>query len=295
VNTKKLYTVIAAVLGLLLAYALYNIVKSFVLGYSLDWNFMLYFLPIAIGVTGLLIFVTSSFKRSGLLRLYMCYELFSFPFTALFYVAFFLKDYDEFSLRPQLDWHFYLGIILDLLYVTSCSVGLWFLSKKRVPKINYYGTGADKEGQFVPAAAGLRFANHIIDAVVIVFVLVKSFFSLRYWVDKDMLPESAGWVYFFEILILIIYYLVFESIFNTTASKCATNTTIVNEVGERPAFGQILGRTFCRFIPFEAFSFFNTDARGWHDSIPNTYVVESVDKEDAAVNEITFDAELQNK
>ena len=294
-NTKKLYTVISAVLGLLLAYALYNIVKSFVLGYSPDGNFILYFLPVLTGTTGLLIFVTSSFKKSGLLRLYMCYELFSFPSTVLFYVAFFSRDYNEFSPRPLLDWHFYLGIILDLLYITCCSVGLWYLSKKRVPKISYYGTGADKVGQFEPAGAGLRFANYIIDIVMIIFVAVKSFFSLRYWVDKDMLPETAGMVYILEILLLIIYYLFFEGIFNTTAGKCATNTTIVNEFGERPAFGQILGRTFCRFIPFEAFSFFNAGARGWHDSIPNTYIVESVDKEDAAVNEIAFDAELQNK
>ena len=293
-NTKKTYTAVSAALGLLLAYALYNIIKSCVNGYSLDGNFILYFLPIAIGVTGLLIFVTSSFKKSGMLRLYMCYELFSFPFTVLFYVSFFLKDYDEFSYRPQIDWHFYLGIVLDLLYLTSCSVGLWYLSKKRVPKINYYGTGDDTVGQFNPAGAGLRFANHIIDAVLFVFVLVKSFFSLRYWVDKDMLPESAGSIYFFEILLLIIYYLVFEGIFNTTAGKCATNTTIVNEVGERPTFWQISGRTFCRLIPFESFSFFSAGARGWHDSIPNTYVVESINKEDMEMNEFTLDAETEN-
>lgn len=291
-DTKKLFTVISVVLGLLLAYALYNIVMSFVLGYSLEWKFILYFLPIAIGITGLLIFVTSSFKKSGLLRLYMCYELFSFPFTALFYVAFFSKDYGEFSSRPPVDWNFYLGIILDLLYVLCCSVGLWYLGKKRVPKISYYGTGADKVGQFEPAGAGLRFANRVIDAVMIVFVLVKSFYSLYYWIDKDMLPETTAVLYVFEILLLIIYYLVFEGIFNTTAGKCATNTTIVNENGERPNFGQVLGRTFCRLIPFEAFSFFKADARGWHDSIPNTYVVESIDTDEAAANEITLDAEL---
>jgi uncharacterized RDD family membrane protein YckC len=291
-NTKKTYTVISIVLGLLLAYALYNIVKSFVLGYSLDGNFILYFLPIATGVTGLLIFVTSSFKKSGLLRLYMCYELFSFPFTVLFYVSFFLKDYGEFSYRPQIDWHFYLGIVLDLLYLSSCLAGLWYLSKKRVPKINYYGTGDDIVGQFNPAGAGLRFANYIIDAVMFVFVLVKSFLSLRYWVDKDMLPESAGLIYFFEILLLIIYYLVFEGIFNTTAGKCATGTTIVNELGERPGFAKILGRTFCRLIPFEAFSFFGAEPRGWHDTITNTYVVESINSDDAAMEDIILDAEL---
>lgn len=289
---KKLYTVISAILGALLAYALYNIVMSFVRGYSLEANFLLYFLPVGIGITGLLLFITSGFKKSGLLRLYMCYELLSFPFTAIFYIAFFSKDYDEFSYRPQLDWHFYLGIVLDLLYLVSCLTGLWFLSKKRVPRISYYGTGADKVGQFEPAGGGLRFANHIIDTVMIIFVAVKGVLSLRYWVDKDTLPESAGLIYFFEIVLILIYYAIFEGIFNTTAGKCATNTTIVNDRGERPNFGQVLGRTFCRLIPFEAFSFFGAGARGWHDSIPDTYVVESIDRDDAGADEITLDAEL---
>jgi uncharacterized RDD family membrane protein YckC len=290
---KKIYTVISAILGALLAYALYNIVMSFVSGYSLQANFLLYFLPVGTGITGLLLFITSGFKKSGLLRLYMCYELLSFPFTAIFYIAFFSKDYGESSYRPQLDWHFYLGIVLDLLYLASCFTGLWYLSKRRIPRINYYGTGADKVGQFEPAGAGLRFANRVIDLVLIIFVAVKGVLSLQYWVDKEMLPESAALIYIFEIVLLLIYYTVFEGIFNTTAGKCATNTTIVNERGERPHFGQILGRTFCRLIPFEAFSFFAAGARGWHDSISNTWVVETVDKEEAAANEIILDAELE--
>jgi RDD family len=289
---KKLYTVISAILGALLAYALYNIVMSFVSGYALEWRFILYFLPVAAGITGLLIFLTSGFKKSGLLRLYMCYELLSFPFTVWFYIAFFSKDYGEFSSRPPLDWNFYLGVILDLLYLACCLAGLWYLGKRRIPRINYYGTGADKVGQFEPAGAGLRFANHIIDRVMIIFVVVKAFFSLRYWVDKDTLPESAGIIYVIEIVFVLLYYAVFEVIFNTTAGKCATNTTIVNDRGERPNFGQVLGRTFCRLIPFEAFSFFGAGARGWHDSIPDTYVVESIDRDDAGADEITLDAEL---
>lgn len=291
-DSKKLFTAISIILGLLLGYAFFNIAMSFVNGYSLEPKFILYFLPVGIGITGLFIFITSRFKKSGLLRLYMCYELLSFPFTLVFYIAFFSKDYGEFSYRPQLDWHFYLGIVLDLLYLLSCSVGLWYLSKSRIPRISYYGTGADKVGQFEPAGGGLRFVNHIIDTVMIIFVAVKGVLSLQYWVDKDMVPQSAALVYVLEIALIIIYYAVFEGIFNTTAGKCATNTTIVNERGDRPNFGQVLGRSFCRLIPFEAFSFFGAGARGWHDSIPDTWVVESIDKEEAAANEITLDAEL---
>jgi hypothetical protein len=46
---------------------------------------------------------------------------------------------------------------------------------------------------------------------------------------------------------------------------------VVGELDERPAFSQVVGRTLCRFIPFEVFSFFGE--AGWHDSIPKTQVV----------------------
>ena len=44
-----------------------------------------------------------------------------------------------------------------------------------------------------------------------------------------------------------------------------------DENGTKPRFGQVIGRTLCRFVPFEAFSFFGE--RGWHDKIPKTRVV----------------------
>ena len=293
-SPKKLYTAITAVLGALLLYALYNIIMSFVRGYSLDWQFILYFLPTVAGITGLLIFATSGFKRSGLLRLYMCYELVSFPFTVLFYISFFSRDYGEFTYRPPVDWGFYLGVVLDLLYLASCSVGLWYLSKKRVPKISYFGEGSNRTGQFEPAGGGLRFANLVIDRLLFVFVLFKGA-NNYFWGGSFLGGGYSGLLILFEGAGLIIYYLLLESIFNTTAGKCATNTTIVNNSGQRPGFGQVLGRTFCRLIPFEAFSFFAAGARGWHDSIPNTYVVETVDEEAAALNEITLDAEMNTQ
>lgn len=292
---KKLYTSITVVLGVLMLYALYNIVMSFVRGYSLDGQFILYFLPTGAGITGLLIFATSGFKKSGLLRLYMCYELFTFPFTVLFYVSFFSRDYGEFSYRPPVDWGFYLGIVIDLLYLASCAVGLWYLSKKRVPKITYYGEGSNRTGQFEPAGGGLRFANLVIDRFLFIFVVFKGFNNYFFLGGGFLSGGYSGLLIVIEMAGLIVYYLLLESIFNTTAGKCATNTTIVNNSGQRPGFGQVLGRTFCRLIPFEAFSFLGEGARGWHDSLTNTYVVETVDEEAAALNEITLDAEMNTQ
>jgi uncharacterized RDD family membrane protein YckC len=75
------------------------------------------------------------------------------------------------------------------------------------------------------------------------------------------------------VVILTIYYVPLELLFGRTLGKLVTGTRVVNEQGGKPSVGQVFGRTFARFIPFEAFSFFSADARGWHDSLSKTYVV----------------------
>lgn len=75
---------------------------------------------------------------------------------------------------------------------------------------------------------------------------------------------------------MLLYYIPLEGFFGFTVGKLITGTRVVNEQGGKPRWGQIVGRTFARFIPFEAFSvLFANDGerRGWHDSLPKTYVV----------------------
>jgi uncharacterized RDD family membrane protein YckC len=55
------------------------------------------------------------------------------------------------------------------------------------------------------------------------------------------------------------------------AGKLLFGTFVVSASGAKPAFGQIVKRTLCRYIPFEPFSFFGET--GWHDSISKTRVV----------------------
>ena len=72
-------------------------------------------------------------------------------------------------------------------------------------------------------------------------------------------------------LLIVAYYVFFEGLWGRTPGKLLFGTTVVNEAGGKPTIGQVFGRTLCRFIPFEAFSFFGK--RGWHDSISKTQVV----------------------
>ena len=73
--------------------------------------------------------------------------------------------------------------------------------------------------------------------------------------------------------ILFIYYLFFEGVFGKTIGKMITKTKVISINGDAPDFSDIIGRTLCRFIPFEAFSYLGESGIGWHDSISKTLVV----------------------
>ena len=75
-------------------------------------------------------------------------------------------------------------------------------------------------------------------------------------------------------LILMTYYLIFEGIWARTPGKWLFRTIVVTESGAKPSFEQILGRTLCRLIPFEAFSCLS--GIGWHDKLSKTRVVRYV-------------------
>ncbi len=296
---KNVYTAVTITLGAVFFYSLANLVLNLFNSYGLQPMYLLYFIPVLIGITGLLLFLTSGYKKSGLLRMYMCFQVFNFPFLVFYYYNFFFNRPDEFGVSNiTIPWQFYVSILINILSFAASAAGLWYIGKRRLPKITYFGEGDSKVGQFVPASGGLRFANRLIDGVIIsytVFWAVSSFFSVRRFSsfrDYDI-TDSPALLYLIEIPAILIYYLLLEGVFNTTAGKCATNTTIVNDSGERPGFAKIAGRTFCRLIPFDAFSFFGACARGWHDSIPNTYVVESIDAGDVHEHEITLDAEKE--
>jgi uncharacterized RDD family membrane protein YckC len=79
--------------------------------------------------------------------------------------------------------------------------------------------------------------------------------------------------YAFGIGVMMLYYVPLEVLFGRTLGKLLTGTRVINEAGERPSFGQVLGRTAARFIPFEAFSFLGNNGVGWHDTLSHTRVV----------------------
>lgn len=131
------------------------------------------------------------------------------------------------------------------------------------------------------ASQGKRFANYLIDQVVLVgisllfgialgLVLLYAFPDHIYILDE----ENKLWEYLIGFVLGTIYYSFFEGFTGRSLGKFFTKTMVVTEDGERPDFKTILVRSLCRHIPFNPLSFLSSDTVGWHDKFSGTRVVE---------------------
>ncbi|MEN9604685.1 MAG: hypothetical protein RJB39_370 [Candidatus Parcubacteria bacterium] len=123
----------------------------------------------------------------------------------------------------------------------------------------------------VPASWGKRLSNHLIDIVLILAIEGGMIFGATFIGDRKI----ALGVMILGVASYVLYYLILESMFQTTVGKLITGTKVVNKEGNNPSFLQILGRSFARYIPFEPFSFLMRKyPTGWHDLLSGTYVVD---------------------
>ena len=131
----------------------------------------------------------------------------------------------------------------------------------------------DQPGSLVDASKGRRFGTLVIDYIGLAtfggIIGIAIFVGLGEEVSKSLegLPDLI-----LGIPIALGYYVFFEGLFARTPGKWIFGTKVVSESGSLPTITQVVIRTLCRMIPFEAFSFFG-DKGGWHDTIPKTRVV----------------------
>lgn len=131
------------------------------------------------------------------------------------------------------------------------------------------------------ATHGQRLLHYFVDLIIqyIIALLIGLFLgllsSILEWHAPLNYVSSMGKLEEFLLgyVIMLLYYSTTEYFFSRSIAKFITNTVVVNEDGEKPDLGTILKRSLCRMIPFNHFSFLGGIARGWHDSIPDTYVV----------------------
>ena len=130
------------------------------------------------------------------------------------------------------------------------------------------------------ASGGQRFINYIIDIAIIygvlfilmiLLVFITSFFNYPGFYNwTQNIGNLEGYIVFFSIQIP--YHTFLESYTSRTIAKYITKTMVVDEYGAKIALGTAFKRTLCRLIPFDALTFLG-GSRGWHDSIPDVYVV----------------------
>lgn len=132
------------------------------------------------------------------------------------------------------------------------------------------------------ASQGQRFLNLLLDYVgqIALMMLVGVVIGVISVVTGN--PQLADMFdnmntlteYAFTIVLVLIYYNLFEIFTSRTLGKFITKTIVVDENGNKPEYQIIMIRSLCRLIPFDALSFLGASPRGWHDSISRTYVVQ---------------------
>ncbi len=133
---------------------------------------------------------------------------------------------------------------------------------------------ANEQLSVEPVGRGLRLANLLIDYVCyfILSALVGAGMVLI-WGDAGLSALEQTPDIVLGVIVMCAYYIPMEAAWGRTIGKLITGTKVVDEDGRAPSWAAVIKRTLSRFIPFEAFSFFGKDARGWHDTISRTYVV----------------------
>ncbi len=120
----------------------------------------------------------------------------------------------------------------------------------------------------------VRLLHHFIDRIYLfssvlaagsIFIGGHNFFGLD---EIQMLIIGYGII----ILMPMVYFIICEAGFQQTMGKVATGAYVRSSNGSKAGIGNIIGRSFCRMIPFEAFSYLTDPMSKWHDKFSGTDV-----------------------
>lgn len=139
---------------------------------------------------------------------------------------------------------------------------------------------AASSGKLKIASRGQRLATFLLDYVAIIIgnVAFGLVIGIALVASGNFTKETITTVYLYiqiaSWVLTLSYFVVLEATTGRTIGKLVAGTRVVSADGSDASFGQALGRTACRLIPFEPFSFLmGSEAVGWHDSIPGTRVI----------------------
>ena len=122
------------------------------------------------------------------------------------------------------------------------------------------------------ASSNRRFLNFILDNIAF-RVLTMAIMVATMVAGIDIWPTNRVYEVLLGLSLFMLYYAVQEAFWGRTLAKFITGTKVVTAEGDAPTVQQVIGRTLCRLIPFEAFTFFEKFPVGWHDKFSGTRVV----------------------
>lgn len=134
---------------------------------------------------------------------------------------------------------------------------------------------SDTEKVYEDASKTKRFVNLLIDSIVfyaMAFLLgvFMAIASVDYLIDSNPLLFNV----IIYALFVGVYFLLETSLNGKTVGKYITGTRVIMEDGQDLKPKNILGRSFARLVPFEAFSFLGSQPTGWHDRWSGTRVID---------------------
>lgn len=127
------------------------------------------------------------------------------------------------------------------------------------------------------AGSGKRLLNFWIDRGANYGIGAGLGFLGGIFIEPTLLDSLLGnnlLVYGLGYIIGLIYYTLFEGACGRTLGKLITGTKVLSKDHQPAGFLNILGRSFIRMIPFEAFSIFFGKGSMWHDDWSGTVTVD---------------------
>ena len=276
IREEKIFLSCSLIIGMIALFEIFNFymfIAEASINWLLNWQLLSKIVFPILELAAIIIFLTSQFRRSALLKILMCYHLFILPLH-IAGIKFSFDHAARFNNNLFDNKLFVINLFLTTILMISYIILFRRLSKHQTPRLNYITIGNENIAEFTAVKKGLRFANRLADLTIIFLVLYINIIENRQF--RELFNGTgSGTLIIIEVSLGLYYYLLLEGFFNTTIGKIITGTTIVDIEGKRPRFSRIIVRTLCRFIPFEAFSFLGIAGRGWHDSISETYVVKA--------------------
>ncbi|MBX2924577.1 MAG: RDD family protein [Chitinophagaceae bacterium] len=137
------------------------------------------------------------------------------------------------------------------------------------------------EMHLVKASTGKRFANFLIDTIVLYFIM-----GLIYTAIALVDPDMWTWMEADQVLARVINWLIDAVLFGSlmglietitkgrSPGKLITGTKAIQQDGNPITASEAFARGFIRMVPFEAFSALGSPCYPWHDKWTKTYVID---------------------